>query len=245
MENGLQYSCGNESLDAIVSGLDIQPDDVILAVAGSGDQPLALLERAAKVIAVDINPVQIELLKKRLELLKKGDYNGFLSIEERGEADGCFSGHYMEPLEQANRKFREKYFMDRFGILAKKIGNLEVLEPMDVLRAIQERSFSKAYLSNVLGFESSLSSRNLLYALSERLPINGLVYVSNHDDLVRDRSQEIIGGNKQKEKSFIGIFDIPEANFLPSNMTVDGGLTRLARSREGMWRPAIYRKVNP
>jgi len=245
MINALGYACSNESLDSITEGLDIQPSDVVIAVAGSGDQPLAILEKAEKVIAIDMNPAQIDLVKRRIELLKRRDYSGFLDAEERGEADGWVSGHYMEPLVQANRKARERYFTEnrRIEAVARKLGRLEVLEPISFLEAVQKNQFSKAYLSNILGCGNSLSlDDKLLSVLSEKLPINGLVYVSNHDDLVRHMARGII--NDKKKEPLLGIFDTPEPDFLPSNMVMDQDLTRLARRNKGLWRPAVYRRVN-
>lgn len=42
----IPYPCTNENLAAIVNGLNINENDTVVAVLGSGDQALALLEKA-------------------------------------------------------------------------------------------------------------------------------------------------------------------------------------------------------
>jgi hypothetical protein len=233
MRSILEYSYSNESLDAIVAGLNVQPSDIILAIAGSGDQSFALLERAARIITVDENPLQIELVRKRAELLKKRNYREFLRAREEGHADGVFFNSYSGVFP--NRKTRKKYFKarKRLDTIAERIPNLEILEPIDILKAIKGSSFSKLYLSSVLMLSTdSLPKINNLfsYLLPIKLPVGGLVYVSNNNDLTKEGREEVAMKTK-------------EPDFLPKNIVLDRNLTQLARSKENVWRPAVYRRI--
>src|SRR3989338_3571317 len=212
MVNELKYSYTNESLDAIVTGLDVQHQDVILAVAGSGDQPLALLEKAAKVIAVDTNVMQLELLRKRTELLRGGSYWRFLRPKEKGISDGVFFSGFDGSFP--SKKTRRRYFSEknRIRTIAGKVDSLEILEPMEVARAVEKGvDFTKVYLSNSMKETRSFPlPDSLMCILSQRLPFDGLVYMSN--------------------AGMYGFFQ--ESCFLPPNIVLDRELTQIARDRE-------------
>ena len=79
------YQCTNESLKAIVAGLDVSPDDNLLVVGGSGDQAFALLEFAVKgkVTAVDNAPQQIDFIRQKVEALQRGDYESFFRVDNK------------------------------------------------------------------------------------------------------------------------------------------------------------------
>ena len=72
------YKKTNENLPCIIRGLDVQPNDYILAVGGSGDQALALLEYAERVLAVDIETRQVTHMKNQIDALSLGDYEVFI-----------------------------------------------------------------------------------------------------------------------------------------------------------------------
>jgi len=58
------YYFTNESLEAIITGLEPNSEDNVLTICGSGDQAFALLEFGCQVIAIDENPQQICYAKK-------------------------------------------------------------------------------------------------------------------------------------------------------------------------------------
>ena len=65
----IQGEVTNESIDAVLAGLNPNKEDRILSVCGTGCIPLALLAYAGSVDAVDINQKQLDYVQKQLELL--------------------------------------------------------------------------------------------------------------------------------------------------------------------------------
>jgi len=106
----LLYSVTNESLTAVIQGLELKPDDVVYAIGGSGDQAFAILEYAKRVIVIDSNPEQIKLIKRRAEMLEKSDYAKFLSADEEGKNDKIFGGENIPLLAVLNKNRRKAYF---------------------------------------------------------------------------------------------------------------------------------------
>jgi hypothetical protein len=49
------YLCTNESIPAVVVGLDLKPMDIVVSICGSGDIPFAIAPCVKKVYAVDFN----------------------------------------------------------------------------------------------------------------------------------------------------------------------------------------------
>ena len=75
----VNYSVTNESIDAVIKGLNLKSNDSVLAVAGSGDHAFAMLEYAGEVKVIDSNPFQIDLVMLRAELLRIGRYDLFFT----------------------------------------------------------------------------------------------------------------------------------------------------------------------
>lgn len=233
----LEHPCTNENLGAIVAGLDIQPRDRVLAVAGSGDQPLALLEKAAFVKAVDINFSQIDYFKQRVRALKAGDYDSFLKSDLDPDWVDIFT---CSDFAKANLVLRNKYFSEskRLNRIRANLGNLAIAKPQNILDVIeQENGFSKVYLSNII--DCSFISRELsliLGKLAQRLPSNGLIYVANHETLF-----EIANPDRAKNGDYkkYGL----DACFLPPEFCLDLRLTKKVRKYyNGIWSPAVYRR---
>ncbi len=64
--SGIRYAQCWEDADVLVEGLDVRPGDVCLSIASAGDNSLALLTRSpARVIALDLSPVQLACLELR------------------------------------------------------------------------------------------------------------------------------------------------------------------------------------
>ena len=209
------YQSTNESLPAIITGLAPTSEDTILAIGGSGDQAFALLEFAEEVRVVDKAPEQISLIRHRRAALEKGNYFEFFSVNKSG---------YVEHEKNANR--REYYFKKESGRLEKIRQNLEnliVYEPEDIIEVAQlTEVYSKIYLSNAIGFSRMLPEKELqkvFNKVSINLPVNGLVYVTNHNEFMRP--------------------------YLPPALTLDRELSLRARDHETntSWNPAVYRKI--
>ena len=213
----LMYEHTNESLEAITIGLDVQPDDVVLAVCGSGDQSFALLENAKTVVSVDKSKVQLGYAERRAQLLGGGKLDEFLYVRGGEWPDSI--------LEQRNL-----YFMQdgRLGRTADNLDSLHFVRGdifavgLDRQRRFPEVHFSKVYLSNIVAYYvTQLKTHyNRLNALSRRLPQGGLIYISNYD----------------------GLETLPNS---PAQLHVDERLTMLARGKENKdwWTPVVYRKI--
>ena len=248
------YTCSNEHLGAIVLGLDIQPSDRVLAVAGSGDQALAILETAGFVRAVDTEQAQIDLFKQRVQALAKGDFDEVLRVDSFGSCDGHISGTYSPEIANFMLGARNKYFLEgnRLKRIQANLGNLVIAEPENILETAQrEEGFSKIYLSNVFGYNclNDWAISETLRNIALKLPTNGLIYVSNHDSLSKRWGIKPFDKDDKKEnKGLFSIIDreIEDASFLPQELQLDVGLTKQIRRygyESGIWRPAVYRKV--
>ena len=221
------YTYSNESLDAVIAGLEPERNDVILAVCGSGDQAIALSEYAGKVFATDINAEQLLLAMKRVQMLKQGKYDGFLHPTLTGVFDGIANGKRLKEAEERVLSQRNAYFTQpgKLDAIRASLDHLEIsLEPEDIIpKAMNETGHTKVYLSNAIGFCCVAPSevRQLyLENIASMLPQGGLIYVSN-DDVVRS-----------------GAFK------LPSNLSVDKRLTKAARDVESKdMAPGVYRRA--
>jgi hypothetical protein len=249
MSEGVLYSSTNENLEGLIAGLDVKPEDIILAVGGCGDQAFALLEIAGRVIVADSNSSQIELIRKRAKLLQDEDYQRFLNVEEVGSADGCFSGEHMPQMIQANKKRRYIYFSSegRLEMIRKNLGNLEIREPVDIIEVSKSTEHNKIYLSNILGFGELFCDVTVLKDIAQHLPQNGLVYVANHNDLCERRAdvlyKKLTGQKKEYLRKMEDWFAIPKPDFLPPELILDMDFTRRARMDERFWDPGVYRKI--
>lgn len=176
----LTYSATNEVLEAIVNGLDLKPEDNVLAIAGSGDQAFAMLEYGCKVTAIDIKLDQIKFVKLRAEALKLKCYEDFLR-------------------KKANPERIKAYFAKegRLDRIRANLDNLKVLEPSNIFTMQSAELFSKIYLSNALaGSHVHISEKDslvmlrsykeLLSDVTKNLTLGGLVYETsryNHHEM--------------------------------------------------------------
>src|SRR3989344_1381131 len=243
------YYYTNENLQAIVAGLDLSSKDTILAVGGSGDQAFALLEFAGEVKVVDNQPNQIGFIKQRVEALLAGDDEAFFRNESKtatliGPRNHQNSFLY-DQLERDHNHLaarRRRYFTEESGRLERiqeRLTNLIIAEPGDLVKvAQQERGDSKIYLSNILGYYDGLADeedylRNSLNKVARNLPFGGIIYVTNHNELVNSvwRAEIIVQ-------------DLAVASFLPPKLEIDPVLSLKARAHEkDCWHPAVYRRV--
>jgi len=258
----LLYTYTNECLDAILEGLDINSTDRILAVAGSGDQALAMLERAGFVKAVDSTKSQVNFFKKRIEALQEGKYLTALGTEVKATDFSIIPLPNPSIAGYSVLSLRNQFFLsnNRLERIRDKLGNLVVEHSEDILDLAQkEKGFLKIYLSNVFIYSSQSGSHShfevsdVLEGIADNLPLGGLIYVANHKE-IRDyhivHSKRLLLPSINPSQFTIKKLNLPyyekieESYFLPSNLTVDLDLTKKARkASEGQWSPAVYRKI--
>lgn len=150
------YDSTNESLAAIVAGMDAQPEDRILAICGSGDQAFALLEYSREVVAVDSDQSQIAYAQKRKEALEQGNIRKFL---------GGYFHHQKNYFKAEGRleKIREKlHFLD--------------FRHADLLNILAQKQFTKYYFSNIFTYTST--DLSYISRVANALPESALVYIA-------------------------------------------------------------------
>ncbi len=212
----LTFISTNESLDAIIDGLEPNNTDRILTVGGSGDQAFAILEKGAKVVCVDNNPSQTEYIKERYKLLEKRNYKQF------AYPLACFDKDAIKYLKKPGRAEN----------IRKNLSNLEIRDPADIMEiAKNEKGFTKLYLSNILGYHGTdyEQTKNIIKGLTtiaRNLKQGSLIYVANHDWLC----------GRPEYKTFIKQTELLE---------IERELTKKAKNHETayyiVWNPAVYR----
>lgn len=213
------YSSTNEDLDAIVQGLDLRPDDSVLAVAGSGDQVFAILEYAGRVRAIDSSPSQLQLVRLKVEALGIRMQELFFYGKE-------------DLLKEISRK-REYFSAEgRLERIRDNLDNLVVLESQNIFALQIDERFSKIYLSNALDWSRSCEEKpeNLSAAIKLLSP-GGLLYISNS-----------FTSMPYDEKTYLDLCDLP-------GLEREFELTQKARelekkNTEYSWSPIVYRKVS-
>lgn len=104
------YGHTNESLWAVVAGLNVSRKDRILAICGSGDQAFALSEFADEVVAVDRSEEQIAYAQRRLEALRDGRLGDFFPLFDDPAFPGIRNERFVEPSDDGD-KLRYLHFM--------------------------------------------------------------------------------------------------------------------------------------
>jgi hypothetical protein len=226
----LAYQVTNESLEAIVKGLNIQPEDSVLSVCGSGDQAFAILEKANNIVVVDSFPKQINYFVKRKNLLKAGEFEGVLTPEEM----------LTDKRDLQHLKLRNEYFSEgRLKRIQDKLKDSERIRKItgslfDLTFA--ENEFNKIYLSNILTYSLKPKTIELaqgrLKTIAGWLSDKGLIYLSDYNFIIRR-------GIYESEKSFLE----------PSGLIVNPELTAEAQRLQEKARywinlePVVLQKV--
>ncbi len=212
----VKWLCTNENLEAIILGLDPQPDDVVLAVCGSGDQAFAILEYVESVVAFDISTAQINFAIQRKRALGEGNYTRFLCLDE-------LSGHSGQEVRS-----RKKYFLKegRLERIRRKLDSL-LFRVGDITNAFfgEATQYSKVYLSNILTDSDFLfnSPPRVLSAISANLSTGSLVYDPSGPPVLREETDLFIT--------------------LPQNLEIEFELTHKARLNERSiyrYSPVVY-----
>ncbi|MBI3033310.1 DUF3419 family protein [Candidatus Woesearchaeota archaeon] len=218
----------NEDLQAIVEGLDVQADDIVLAICGSGDQALALLEFASRVIAVDNNNEQLKFARKKIDDLVALDPKRFVHEYYIVNALHMYGFIYFSVDYDLIERNYGSANVERLQRIRDKIPQLELRLVRDISDALPIQGLTKIYLSNILlgdkdGFEAEC---RYLENLANNLPVGGLIYYGWEDPLTD-------GSGADKER------------YWPRNLVVDEELTAKARKEFGgdLTSPIVYRKI--
>jgi hypothetical protein len=221
--DGCRYSITNEKLEAILNGLDIKPEDKVLSICGSGDQPLALLEIAKEITVIDIGQNQIDLFKRRKGIICSGEYSKFRDV---------YGG-----IAFYNLSSRNEYFSNERLDKIKENINKSKIEAVcgNIFKKSFKKPFTKIYLSNAILFNDLLrkDTRKKIKKISKELSSTGLVYISDGDQLLREVE------NKGYE---INSFVYP----LVTNETLTEKARELQKPRnehEQPWFPIVLQKV--
>jgi len=77
----IRYAQCWEDADVLLTALDIQPGDTCLSIASAGDNSLAMLTRnPARVIALDLSPVQLACLELRVAAYRELEHDELLVL---------------------------------------------------------------------------------------------------------------------------------------------------------------------
>jgi S-adenosylmethionine:diacylglycerol 3-amino-3-carboxypropyl transferase len=77
----IRYSQVWEDDALLIAGLEVAPDDNILAIASAGDNVLnMLLAEPKEIVAVDVNPAQTALCELKMAAIKQLDHADFLTL---------------------------------------------------------------------------------------------------------------------------------------------------------------------
>ncbi|MFA5887974.1 MAG: DUF3419 family protein [Candidatus Nanoarchaeia archaeon] len=223
----LEYFYTNESLDAVVRGMDVKSSDDIIAVCSAGCQPFALIEKANSVVAVDYNEAQIEYAMKRAEALKAGNYGSFFPEVEEGritlERDRDTAMKYFSRSTLFGRIFKSKTRLER---IRNKLDRIEFKAAImqDFVKNMESGKYSKAYLSNALTFSKLFKNnqQGFIQRLAAKLRNPGLIYLTDGYDIYLKYACNI---EEDKKLTKISL-DLERAN-------VESGR---------YWRPSIWRK---
>jgi SAM-dependent methyltransferase len=224
------YLYTNESLDAIVKGLDVNERDDILAVCGSGDQAFAMLEYANSVVAVDIKEDSVKYAKYRLEALKAGDISEFLKPCRFCDINCSIPFD----KEKSNIYFRKGNRLER---IMEKAGKLKIVHK-SIYEVNNLGRFSKGYFSNALGYNPSKAeirhAERFLKELAQKIKMPGLAYIV---------TRHIIYPSYSLKNEFLN--DTDDAIRWPAGLCIDKTLTSEAVALEKSyfhWVPLVLRR---
>lgn len=221
------YEVTNESIPAIINGLELQAQDRVLSICGSGDSIFAIAELANQIVGIDRSPDQILYAKQREKYLKNKKFESFLSTSN--QATSYF-------VEARNKHFNSQKCEK---ISSKLEGEVDIYwEVRDIFYLKNPKIlFDKIYLSNCLTyFGSDIKKINSdLRNIADFLIKGGLIYVSDYDKINRFSKHKLdflnetrlILNKELSEKA--KIFQFKE-NF-NCNSCFDG------------WFPAVFKKV--
>src|SRR3989339_787522 len=139
----LRIAHANESLMAVSKGLEINSEDIVLSIGGSGDYAFMFLKDGAKRVYVkDVHVPQIEYIKKRVEALRKGNLEDFAAVNVKD--NGFYHKFSESPKIQRDNYFNQE---ENYQKILNNLDRLVILESGDILKNDEGILFSKIYIS--------------------------------------------------------------------------------------------------
>lgn len=215
----IHYNRTNEYLPSIVAGLNVKKGDKIIAIGGSGDQALALIEWADRVLAVDRSIVQVSFIETAVESIRRGDYSRFTDNRQANLPGDHLPQCGLSIWVNLEGSSGGEYFsQERLDRIKSNLDRLEI-KKRDILKAIAQRGrgFNKFYLSNALNYSPIYNDiPGALELISRSIPVGSLVYLA--DNLPAERYAGACG------------------------FSVDRELTKKAEEDKN-WNPLVLRKI--
>ncbi len=178
----------NESLEAIIKGLNISKYDSVLAICGSGDQAIAIYEKAGKVTVIDNDESQLKCLLEKKGAIELGRFDEFFNLNESCEYQQDFdvlferNEYFSKRLNSIKRKLKEE---DSFVTI---IGNVFTFN-------FKKTMYNKIYLSNALSFDYLGQDYKIIQGrlkrLTQQLNKNGLIYISDGKNIMNTTDLEV------------------------------------------------------
>lgn len=163
------FWCTNESLEAIVQGMDVQQGDRILGVMGSGQQGLAMIEKGAKVDLIDKNDIQTEYFYK-ISLFIKNETNS---------NESCIK-LLKDVSDVRDEKLMNFFDLRKIVEIRKNFEKMNILKSGDIFDLKDDlKKYNKIYLSNAIHFSPGIYSNEKFLNFVNRFNEKTLFYISD------------------------------------------------------------------
>jgi hypothetical protein len=145
------YKCTNESIEAILLGMDVKPEDNILCIMGSGQQGLAMAGEGANVTLIERSKSQADYFSRLFSFLS----------DEKNQNELC-----RDILVEISRAYKspKSYFSDlkKIADIRKNLFRINNPGQTDMFEAKKGISgYNKVYLSNALTIGEMYYPRSL------------------------------------------------------------------------------------
>ncbi len=181
---GVKYPCTNESIPAVLGGLGLKSDDVVVSIAGSGDIPFAISPYVSKVYAVDSDESQIEFMREQVEFLEEGDFDGFCRSKFMARNGMKYVGNVL-PLCDVGMDHmiaRRDYFEQKFSETRGSLSRIEIVNEdiLGFMGSLDKNSVNRVYFSNIFDWVNIIGvvNDNAIDAIS----VGGIIYDSSKCD---------------------------------------------------------------
>lgn len=151
--NRLNYTFGNEDCKTESKALNIQPEDRVVCVTASGDRPLnLLLNECNEMIAVDINPLQNNLLHLKAAAMSELPFQEYIDFLE-GNSQAKIS-EKLNLLKEIYSPEVQEFWQERINDLSKGILYQGVVEKWTKWFAFFIKLFRKRKLQQLFAFDN-------------------------------------------------------------------------------------------
>jgi hypothetical protein len=184
------YVATNEDLKRITKSLDLDREDNVFAICGSGDQAFAMLEYANSVLAIDRNPKQVDFAQTRADYLREGRFDKFLFPFVSSDIKRITENRDSREMVRGQRwliKKRNRYFNreGRLNNIRSRLDNLS-FDVGDFTETVQDQTASRIYISNMYDKYNQKNLKQDLNLLVRSLERRGLLFVTRYTSLVRE-----------------------------------------------------------